>query len=758
MLKFMKTGLHTFLLSLLLFGLIGCNKEEFDEYYARPESLEDPVYQILESRGNFTNLTTLIDRAGYKNILSNAGYWTMFAPNDAAFEKFFQENAQIGSLSDIDSLTAQKIVKYALVYNAFRTDRIADFQSPVGWEPFMAFKRRTAYYDDFYTEMVDGREIVVAASNRNNDGSGNYYVASDNNKYIPYFHENFMSAQNLSAADYNFFFPDQTYSGFNVIDGEVVNEDIITENGIVHEVSEVSLPLLNIDQYIRANEEYSLFESVLEDYLTEYVMSEEATRVYRTSTGGSEEVYVKVYAPELAFSPSNENFLKLSDNDAQADGYTMFVPQNEPFQKFIDEVLLEHYPSLSSLPRYVFVDLVNAHMWQSTVWPTRFTSNVNFLEEEPRFDLDTEIVDPQVLSNGFFYGTNAVQQSNVFFSVFTSAYLDPDYSLMTRALNDPDGYRRIISEVGRNFTLFMMSDEVLQELGYGYDTAREEWTYTSPETGQTNTGTFAKSRIMRILYNHIAYTPNGELDDLSGSGIFRSGDTDIPGEYIRYENNQVFAAGNEDLGNVVNITGYEDQPNGRVYFTDNLLQFSEEPLAFDIRELAGRGQGEDGEDIETPFSDFYRFFENASIFDPSTGSIRGVDLGTSYTFLVPDNEAIQQAVDDGVLPGTVAEDGSIEPNFNPGTLAQRTMVDQFILYHILETRTVAPDGLESGLIATALNDEFGETVYVNVMNETGSLRIEDDNSRIAEVVLAESNNLADRALIHLIDNYLLYNE
>jgi uncharacterized surface protein with fasciclin (FAS1) repeats len=753
----MKRILHRLLLLFLTFLCFGCSDKDFDEYYQRPDNLEDPIYQVLEARGNFTNLIELINRAGYKDILSKAGYWTMFAPNDAAFEKFYQENPDFSGLADIDSINAQKIVKYALVYNAFLTDRIADFQAAGGWEPDMAWKRRTAYYDGFYTENVDDNQIITTASSRNNNGSENFYVPADNNKYIPYFHQNFMDFQGLSAADYNYFYPDQPYTGFNVIDGEVVNEDIIAENGVIDEVSQVSMPLRNIDQYLADNPEYSLFKSVLDNNLVEYIQNDEATRTYQTSTGGSEQVYVKVYDAALAFSPNNENYLKLMDNDAQADGYTMFVPQNEAFQEFVDEILLKHYPSLNSLPKYIFVDLVNAHMWLNAVWPSQFTANVNFLEEEASFDKNADVVDKQVLSNGFFYGTNTPQKSNIFYSVYTSAYLDPDYSLMTRALNDPDGYKRMISNTGRDYTLFMMSDVVLRGLGYDYDNDRSEWTYTSPETGSTSTGSSAKSRVLRILYNHIISTPDGELNDLSGSGLIRTGNPEIPGEYIKYKNNTVFAAGNEDMGEVVNIISFEDQPNGRVYYTDNLLQFSEQPAAFEIRELAGRVEGE--ENNETPFSEFYNFLEHSSLYDSSTGNLRGVDLGTSYTFFIPNNEAIQEAVKDGVLPGIEAEDGSIQPNYTPDTPEGRTKVDHFLQLHILETRTIAPDGLENGLFSSLRLDEFGDPIYLNVMNQPGNLAVEVENSnKTVQIIPSFSNNLADRSLIHLIDNYLLYNE
>lgn len=726
----------------------GCRKKEFDEYYGRPDWLADPIYQQLTAHKNFTNLLSVIDKAGYKDILSKSGYWTMFAPNDAAFQKFFKEKG-ISGIEAVDSTLAQKIVKYALVYNAFKTDHIADYQSSAGWMPNLAYKRRTAYYDGFYKETVNGKEMVVIASNRNNDAAGNFYVPGDNNnKYVPYFHDKFIQAQNLSASDYNYFYPNQSYTGFNFIGGKVEQADIIAENGVIHEVSEVSLPLPNFDQYLAANPQYSLFKSILDKYLVQYIKNESATKTYQILTGKSDDVYVKVYDPALAFSPNNENYLKQMDNDGQSDGYSMFVPTNEVLQKFIDDVLLENYTSLDQLPKYVLVDFINAHMWQNTVWPSKFKASINFLQEEARFNNTTDIVDKKILSNGIFYGTNKVQASNVFYTVYTKPYLDPKYTLMTRALNEGDGYKGIISNPNRKFTLFMMSDDVLKSLGYSYNITRSEWNYMSPDSNVI-AGSLAKSRLLRILYNHIVLTPAGELNNLSGSGIIRSGDRDIAGEYIKYDNNKVFAAGNEDLGNVVNITGYKDVPNGRVYYTDNILQFSEQFVGKQLKKLADESGSE--------FSNFYKYLEHSSLYDKTAGSIKGVSLGTSYTFLIPDNAAILAAVNDGVLPGTGTAPAKV-PNFAPTTLVEQDMVTKFLQYHILAKKTIGADGLETGPVETLFKNELGDVVFVNAINVPGLLKFEDANFRTVNIIPAQSNHLADRALIHLIDNYLLYKD
>ncbi|MEL0456501.1 fasciclin domain-containing protein [Flavobacteriaceae bacterium SZ-1-7] len=737
---------YLFFLPVVIFLTNCSSKEEFDNYYARPDDLEDPIFQQLEAHGNFTNLTALIEKAGYKDILSKSGYWTMMAPNDDAFEDFFQEQG-ISSVASIDSITASKIVRYALIYNAFRTERLSDYQSSTGWEEDNAFRRRTAYYDGFQNKMVDGNSIVVAGSNRNNGLGGDYYIPGDNNnKYISYFVSEYMDALGLSAFDYQYFYSNSSYTGFNVLGGKTVQADIVAENGIIHEVDKVSLPLISLDQKLEESSDYSIFRDLLETNLVEYIFDQDATDTYQNFTRKTDEVYVKVYDPELFFSPNNENYIKEADNDGQYDAYTLFAPENTVFQEFIDEVLLKNYTALDKLPKYIFVDLYNAHMVQNAVWPSLLPTYSNGLDEDIRFDVNTDILEAKVLSNGFFYGTNKIQESNLFYSVYTSAYLDPDFTLATRLYNDGSGYREIISNITGRYTLFLPSDEILRDHGFEYNINRSEWVYTDPETGNTVAGTLARTRLLRVLYNGIVPTPNDEMNDLSGSGIIRTGDFDLAGEYIKWDNNQVWAAGNEVDNVRVNIIGFEDQRNGRTYYIDDVLDFSEEPQGLDLFALAllpGSG-----------YFNFFRFLYSSALYDTATGSIQGVELGTSYTFAIPSNDAILQAVADGVLPANSLG----QPNYNPSTPEDRDKVEAFIKYHILATRTASDDGLINGQTETLLKDFEGNKTYINVISAPDELIFVDSANRFSSYIPNQSNNLADRSLIHLIDNYLLYTE
>jgi uncharacterized surface protein with fasciclin (FAS1) repeats len=245
-----------FLLLTLTAFLFSCNKK-FDEFYERPDTLEDPIYQQLQAKGNFTQLLKVIDKAGYKQTLSSAGYWTLFAPHDSAFSVYLTQNG-IANVDALDSNACRKIVTYSLVYNAFKQERISDFQSNLGWIENASFKRRTANYTGIYnTKNTTGTDIKAIASNRNNSGSFFYVDADNNNKYVPIFETGFMTGKSLTAADYNYFYPTSTYSGFNVAEAKVVQKDIVAENGVIHVIDRVITSLPSIDQYITSNPNYS---------------------------------------------------------------------------------------------------------------------------------------------------------------------------------------------------------------------------------------------------------------------------------------------------------------------------------------------------------------------------------------------------------------------------------------------------------------------------------------------------------------------
>jgi len=733
----------SFLLLVLVCGLLTqCRKEALDEYYNPPANLEPAIYQKLDAKGNFKNLLAAIDKAGYKNTLSAAGYWTLFAPTDSAFQAYFTATG-VSGIQELDSAACRKIVTYCLVYNGFIRDRIADFQSNSGWIENSAFKRRTVNYTGVYsTTNTAGTPIKAIASNRNNIASFFYVDADNNNKYIPYFETGYATAKSLTAYDYNYFYPTSIYTGFNVMDAKVIEKDIYAENGIIHTIDKVITALPSLDQYIGSNSDYSEFKKILDKYLVQYVLNQTVTQNYSILTGTPTNVYTKVYNASLAFSPNNENFLKNQDNDGQSDSYTMFVPRNAELLNFINTVLLEHYPSVDALPINVIYDFVNAHMWRTAVWPSKFNSSFNAVSEEARFDPATNVIDKKILSNGIFYGTNKVQDANVFSSVYGKAYLDPAYSMMASLLNIELKFQ--ISNIHQKYTLFLISNAALNAAGYVADplvsnNINEQWRYNPPGGGTSLTGLSALVRLQRILNMHVV--PGRDITDMTGSGVGMT----YSGEFIKYNANTVQAAGNLDLGNVATVTNKKTAKNGTVYYLDRILEFSEKTIGKHIEIL--------GTPVTSQFNYFWQYLKNAGIYNLTTGEIQQVASGTFYTFFIPNNAAITAAVNAGYLPGTAGV-----PNFNPPSLADKEKVNNFIYYHILNKKNIGTDGQESGTFETLYKFPNGDqsTLFIN-NNVLNNITVNDMMSRSGTVIVPQSNNLSNRCMIHLTDNYFRYN-
>ncbi len=724
-------------LALLLF-LTGCARKEFENYYARPDNLAQPIYQQLEARKNFTSLLACIDKAKYKDILASAGYWTFFAPNDAAFQKYFTEKG-ISGVTAIDSATARKIVTYSLVYNAFRKDQLSNYQSNTGVIPNQAFKRETTYYDFVTTESGENRKIV--ASNRN----GSYVAGDNNNKSIPYFTDNFMTYKGLSATDYNYFYPLSTYSGFNVADASVVNADIVAENGIIHEIDRVVTPIPSIEQYLASNPNYNEFRLLLKK-MASYISNADLTHRYQVLTRSTDSVYVKLYNPALGFSPNNENYVN-GGTDSQIGGYTLMVPTNAELKAFTTN-LLANFGSFDAAPPEILTDFLNSHMWLNPVWKNKFSSLINVQGEVATISI-SNVVDKKLLSNGVFYGTNKVQEANVFRTIYARPYLDPRFLLMTRALNAELKYSIINPKI--NYTMFMMSDASIRAAYYDFSTQRNAWSYALPLVS-VDYSTNARDRLYRILQTSVTQ-PNVNMTDLSGQGIVEM----YNGEYIKYDANKIYASGNVDAGNYLVKDSAKTLINGTVYYTHEvvpagkastggLLTFTTNGIGYHINALAAADA--------SSFGYFNSYLINSPIWDATNLAIVGTVSGNFYTILIPTNAAITQAVKDGILPGTKATG---VPTFNSTVPADRDLVVRFLTYHILNKNTVVTDGKKDGAFATLLPNSNGDPTFVSVINQLNNTELRDAFNRSAKVIQAKSNNLSNRAVIHSIDNYLNYN-
>lgn len=738
----MRITLPRFLIVFLtvIFFLSSCRKKEFDQFYGRPENLGDPIYQQLQAKGNFSKFLDCVDKAGYKETLSTAGSWTVFAPTDEAFALYLKEN----NLSEINAELASKIVRYSMIYDGEKIERLSDFFSVKGFIKNTAFRRRTVYYDFVYDgQDNNGAAIKVIANNRNG-----IYVSGDfNNKSITYFLSPFMTFSGLSATDYNFFYPNINYNGSNVGQAHVLSDqqNIIAENGVIHIIDRVLTPPQSIDQYVGEKAEYSTFKGLLDKFVT-YNLNVDISHRYEVLNGKAANVYVKNYSTLLGFSPNNENYLKVDANDAQQSSYSIFAPTNAAVDTYAKNVLLKYWrkkgvKTLNEL--YVVApdlirDYINSHLYNTTLWPTKFGTTQNVLGDFTKL-ATTDVVDRQVLSNGFLYGVNKSQDASVFSTVYGNVNLDPDYNIMKQALN----YFALtipLKTPSLKYVIVPIPDATLKKMGFTY----EPFYVTQPIRGDLQA-------LKRIIQTHIIPLGDRAVPNFTaGSGILETSN----GEYIKYDKGTLYSAGTQDSTLVAKQTIPVDSISTSP--VNGAAVYGKEALTYTVLNV-GKHIEKYGSVATAPYYNFYQYLFNSVLYNKTTGAISGLTDGVSYTVFIPTNAAIVLAVKAGLLPGNVTTG---VPNFTSADGVDITKVSKFIQYHIINKSTVVSDGQKIGEFETLLKNDAGDAAKINVLiNTTNSLMLRDVTGTTVNVLLGasdRSNVLSNRTVIHQISSYLKY--
>lgn len=463
---------------LSLFFMTAC---EDDNYYEKPSWVGEPIYQMLEAEGDFSHYLACVDKTGYARLLKASGFYTAFVPNDAAFEKFMQENG-IGSIGEISEEMANDIVAYSLVTVASTSDKIDDFQRAVAYEDReenlnIAYRRNTMKTKGVYSyQPYEGSAVDVVDVNGASPfpgQSGLFYLEDKNNKSIPFFTDAFFQTKGLPVADYNFFYPDAEFSGFNAADARVIRKDLRSENGVVHVVDKVILPLPNLEEILYNAEESSDFKDVIDRFMVElrpaprdFLLQEER------NTGVYKNIYIKDY-PALHFPLNSENFLReQGSTQYQTNGWTLFAPTNEALQTYFSNVFLAYgYETLEQMPQFVIEELINAHFFRTAVWPSRFETTQNYFGEPARFDKDVDVVDSEIGSNGFYYTVNKVQETNSFSTVMRDVLLDPRYTMFYRALVATENQFQLRNPISRQ-QILLVSNQQFEDLGITYSAQR----------------------------------------------------------------------------------------------------------------------------------------------------------------------------------------------------------------------------------------------------------------------------------------------
>jgi hypothetical protein len=183
--------------------------------------------------------------------------------------------------------------------------------------------------------------------------------------------------------------------------------------------------------------------------------------------------------------------------------------------------------------------------------------------------------------------------------------------------------------------------------------------------------------------------------------------------------------------------------NGQVAYINDIMNFPYLLIGHKIAAL--------GTPVTSEFNYFWNYLKSSTLYNTATFEITGIAAGSFYTVFIPNKAAIVQAINDGLLPGTAGV-----PNYTPTLTADKLKVEKFISYHILDKRTVVANGIDIGSYPSLLRNAAGDPVTFSILYPGGVFELGDGFGRKAKMVSGLNNNLSNRTVIHLVDNYLKY--
>ncbi len=769
----------------LILFLIQCQKER-DKYYEKPDWVEAPLYEVLQSEGRFSLFLQLVDRTQYSASYKGNGLWTVFAPNDNAMSAYLKSKGY-ASVESIPQEVATKLVAYTMLYNKYQFNQLSDVLSG-GWDTLISIKKKTPYYETVRREYNGTDSIWVVDANL----PTGYRIGDNNYKYLPFYLDRYFKTQPtpLTATDYNTFY-NSTYTGKNIQNASVVKENTITANGIIHEIDQIVEPLATLEK-ILDSDPYSSFKSLIEKrgptgtpYFYSYLTVSQLTSYFRTMypSKNIDHVYCKIYTG-LAVPINNERY-STNDKETEQNGFSVFAPNNAAVQKFFDEKIKDYYSSMDNLPSSVLGYFINTHMVNDMVWPGGYGSALNaygdFLNGVGTSGaaLDRSVyTDIKPASNGFFYGSNDYIKSHYFETTYTEILLIPSlYSMLNNALQKYfvsslkedlmkctlNGYTQ------EDYTVLLPTDELLTADGFTW-----AWISSSYGFNHSSSLTSADTRMQRLVRSHIFKRIHNNNIDTRITDF--SGDPDGGydgyayavndyGDMIRYKDGKIQMLGNYDETDWVTVTPIKTFMNGQVFAIDKLLQYSrrttqssvsagweEQNILVYIKQAAANNP-------ELSMYAEYMDYLMTNTYSPYT-----LSKESFFTLLMPNNTALNQAIADGVLKPIADVKSTSDLSALNGAI-------YFFKYHIIPNAVYVNDGysqvlLSSGktqqdaVVSTALKILI-ESTYLRMDKVGGNLHFTSHNStetRSAFVVkgVTNSNLFGAKAVLHEIDNYLLY--
>ncbi|HEX6431105.1 MAG TPA: fasciclin domain-containing protein [Niastella sp.] len=287
--------------------LFGC-KKGYDKYWSEENPKTGFIYDKVKSDTNFTTFAAGLERAGLVNYVNVTGLYTVFAPTNEAFQKYFQRMGY-NAVNDVPVNTLFAILSYHIANNMW-------------------------YYYDFRTRFTTTQKVT--------------YITR-NNKFLNI---------DVSAADV-----------FKVNGIPVINslQDMDAENGVIHGIGEVLIPLPNAEQLFGSALPNSTFYRLMQNLASKQY---DRFNSYDVDRDGNIDSVFNITYPLLKNVNTSLEYVSNSAPESQGGDpvfTTFLIPDNDVFNAILSPVLPAFDNDLKKLPRLYVTALLESYFIKDSV-------------------------------------------------------------------------------------------------------------------------------------------------------------------------------------------------------------------------------------------------------------------------------------------------------------------------------------------------------------------------------------------------------
>lgn len=765
----MRKNIFYSLLALGIVLLAGCDPDlKKEDKYARPDWLAGKVYTQLLAIPELSTFASCVELSGYDTIIDRSGTYTVFAPNNDAFDQWFAENPY-NTVEDIPLEVLQELVKYHLVQSPWSKIQLQTLDV-YGWIDTLdvnndkpkGYKRETLLLNENRKLGVEynERDKVIQIVDTLQSPWYRMYV-TDSRKFSPIFYQDYFSIYDLNSEDYAYYFDRSVEAPSDIYYGgaKILGDEVFAENGFVYNIDQVVDPMRNAYEILESKDgeqSYMLFFDLVNRF-PEFEYNEDLTYDQPGAEDGERvDSLFEISFPDLAFDILNEattpprGTYGLPSDVSIRYHHGVAAPNDDALRQLENDYLVGagRWGSIDLAPIHIKRIITNTHISTNTIYPTDFTMGFINGEDDRVYISEGDVVQKEYGSNASFLGLSKAIVPRAFSSVTGPVYQERGYSFSMFAIEDA-GLLPALKRMDEDYMLIVENDaDCREDSSLLYDYTEEDFALFQGSGLDAQRKPLPVSELRTLILNHVGVrNPYGTcrkefIKNLAGNYLVVNNETgEVSGTAPtteRYRGSVVV----QEVPELIS----DNADNGKTFRVGNWFTFSatnlylmiksDYPVFYNLLERAGLGNSKINK-----FT-FMSESENYTVFAPTDSALNAIQADT---LAIPD---LQRLLMFHFIQGElIFTDASASPGYYETTRIDESSTDFSTVF--------SPVYIDPSFDVISINDKSGG-LYTKIEEEGGF------TNQMAGRSLGEGTEVFPlviiNAVVHKTDRVLQYEE